>query len=114
MSVRVHSLHSLSSDSSVSTKPQAIKCHRVSNTLDPFDWFQQIFVTRNSSGPRAIPRSSSAGIEALFNPLQLQVLTKDSGWITIINQPIDGSVLVNVGGVSILDKACERECLSGN
>ena len=72
------SLHSLSS---VSRRSQAIKCHGVSNTLDPFGWFQQIFVTRNSSGPRAIPRSSSAGIEALFNPLQLQVLTKH-GWIT--------------------------------
>ena len=70
------------------------------------------FVTRNSSGPRAIPRSSSAGVvqpSSTWSPHQAQLDHR----VRPSNQLIGCSVLVNVGGVSILDTAYERECLSG-
>ncbi len=66
----------------------------LSNTLDPFDWLVSTnFLTRNSSGPRAIPLSSSADVvqpASTWSPHQAQLdnggnqLT-DSGWDHLIS-----------------------------
>ena len=73
------SLHSLSS---VSRRSQAIKCHRVSNTLDPFDSFQQILWPETQVVQEQFPVFVRRRCSTLFNQLT------DSGGDYLISQSV--------------------------